>query len=122
MPIRLTLAAALIVTLAGCQMETASGGGFNPGTSGTDGFNPGSGSRPPFDPGVGSRPPAGIAQARQVCTREAERRGKDVRIMSEADISGGVYIKLSIFTTVPPIRTAIMRCRFDYGTGRATIL
>jgi hypothetical protein len=122
MPLRLTFVAALIVTLAGCQMEAGSGGGFNPGTAGSDGFNPGSGSRPPLDPGAGSRPPAGIVLARQVCTVEAERRGTGVRILSEHDIKGGVEIRLRTLTRVPPIKTQLVRCRFSYDTGRATIL
>jgi len=120
MTVRLSLAAILIITLGACQMGTG-GQGFNPGSGGSGGFNPGSGSRPPYDPGSGSRPSAGIQLARDVCTREADYRGRDARVLSAREIRGGVEVMLSVRTGPLGMNTQRLRCHFDYGTGRATI-
>jgi len=117
MMFRLSFAAVLITTLAACQMGTG-GQGFNPGTGG---YNPGSGSRPPFNPGTSDRPSAGMELARDVCTREAGQRGRDVRVLSAHEIRGGAEIMLSVRGGPLGITTQRLRCNFDYGTGRATL-
>lgn len=115
MAVRLLLAAILITTLSACQMETG-GQGFNPGSGG---FNPGSGSRPPYDPGSVSSP--GIELARDVCTREAQNRGRDVRVLSAREVRGGAEVMLSVRAGPLGLTTQRLRCNFDYGSARATM-
>lgn len=115
-----TLTAVLIVTLGACQMNTG-GQGFNPGAGSGGGFNPGSGARPPYDPGGGSRPSAGIELALDVCTREAEQRGRDVHILSSREVRGGAEVMLRVRTGPLFMTTQRFRCHFDYGTGRASV-
>jgi len=120
MAFRVSLAAVLIMTLGACQMETG-GQGFNPGAGSGSGFNPGSGARPPYDPGESSRPSAGIELARDVCTREAEQRGRDVRVLSSREVRGGAEVMLRVRTGPLFVTTQRLRCHFDYGTGRASV-
>lgn len=120
MPFRVPLAAVLIMTLGACQMETG-GQGFNPGTGSGSGFNPGSGARPPYNPGGGSSPSAGLELARDVCTREAKQRGRDVHVQSAREIRNGAEVMLSVRTGPLGMTTQNLRCDFRYATGRATI-
>ena len=125
------LGAVLIITLGGCQMETGSGSGYNPGSSGSSGynpgtgnsggFNPGTGGRPPIDAGSGNRPNAGLELARDICTRESDGRGRNVSIESSREVRGGAEVILRVRSSLLPMYSERLRCRFDYDTGRATI-
>ena len=119
--LRISLVAALMTTLAACQMETGGGGGFNPGTGGSGGFNPGSGSRPPFDPDAGSSSVPGLELAKTACLREGARRGLQVSVLAGREMRGGAEVILLVGPGRPPANTQRVTCFFDYGSGRATI-
>jgi hypothetical protein len=99
---RILVIPALVLALAGCQMESGGFGGS--GGSGGGGGNP------------------GIQLARDACVRAVEARGQqNVSITSAGGTSNFATVNLQSRRDPMTISATDWRCTFSYATGRASV-